>query len=340
MQNVKSNGYVSVYPDMSQPMSLDTLRMIETIADQPVRLLVKESLKSFSNLTAVEKIKIEDGKKYTPSQIMKNFSYCIAPNSDRAKVKEMINGIADFKEYRLGLISNVTALSMLDRESTGKGLKFLVSHGKDIRPATVTPMFKYTLGAYFPMENVIYLSNVDNKNFANSVLLHEATHKIRDLFGNPDAKEIDLAESKVREYFKNNPLKEDDTAGRFIKEQIFDRVERARRMYPNQDMIREEMVADIARILVFAELNPEKKAHIMKIAAPLVEYFDKNMVPRMENYLLQSKNLNSMELSDVVKQGLRRAKNKERMLMSQSDVAKDRTKNVAIAKEKKGREIA
>jgi hypothetical protein len=281
------------------------IRLPENIIGNAARIALYNLLKTNAKLTAVEKINITDDKKYKASEIMKNYTYCQAPKTSRPSMKKIYDELQNTKDYRLSLIHHTSAASMLKPNFTGHGLEVYVSISNDIRPIAPMPLLKRVLGAYFPLENVLFMSGVENnRDFAKAIMMHELTHKVRDLFSEKDKQEVDKAEKEIRNFFKTNTLDPKDEASKFVKESILDRVERARSMYNNQDAIREEMVADVARILVFMEQKPEHAVRMKVVAKPLLDYFDKFMVPKMEQYLVNHPKRKLLDFPDEIRKNL------------------------------------
>lgn len=314
MQNkALQNQNLEVKKD-SEPVGLESanssLRIPENIIGNMARIALCKTLKASKNLTVVKPVEISKGKNYKAEDIMMNFTYCQAPKTDRGNMKQIYNELQNTKDYRLSLIQHSTAYSMLEKNQTGHGLEVYVSISKDIRPIAPMPMLKNVLGAYIPGENILYMSNVrENKDFAKAIMMHELTHKVRDLFTDKDNKEVDKAENEMRRFFAENKIDKNDKAAIFVKTTILDRIENARHAYSNQDAIREEMVADVARICVFMEQNPKNAQRMKEVAKPLLNYFDKHMVPRMEQYILNHPMRKVIELPEEMRKNLSKQRN-------------------------------
>lgn len=302
-------GIISIFSETNDlEQSQKFIPSSSFVASLPLRIIIKEQLKNMSARNLVEKIKYDVNKQYKASDILKNSTYCQNPIKDAENVKKIFTNLDQLEHYPSALVYNAMALSMLDNSSMLSGTKIFVGHEDGNEVNSVSLDFTQTIGAYLPLENVIYLSNIKDSKHDLGIIIHEASHKLRFLFKKYDNDDIDNAMQKIRDYFNNNEISDKDDAASNIKTCIVDKVDYALSMRLSQDLIREETVADIARLMVYAELNPTERDRIYNVAKPLIQYFEEKVLPRIETFILENKNFRMLDIPENLSLSLRKSK--------------------------------
>lgn len=273
---------------------------------------LKHSLFDVSNV--VKSIESNESKRYNAIDIIKNSTYCQNPNDVKTSFENLYNYLNNVSDYRISLVSNFLALTMLkDNHPSNENFKILVSAGDSLKDITFSDRDKTVRGCYNKLENIIYISNADNHIISSRHLVHEYIHKVYHsimLDNKPDASfPADKLQKAVDETMHNldyfsYSLK--DKGSKFLTEDVFDRILGSKTVYNSNEYINEELLADTAKVILYINQHPDREEKVTRIFSPMIEFFDKEIVPRVEKLILDHPERKSISLPDGIKKSIRK----------------------------------
>jgi hypothetical protein len=243
---------------------------------------------------------IKRNHQYSVFSIIKNATYCMDLQKDCSSVSKIYDTLEGINDYRLSIIFTALALTVLDKKNIhSHGLEICISGTKDIVPLTGNTDYTDNTGCMNYSFNILMMSNAqDQKNFL-LVFPHEVIHNLQHHL-NFKIREDFLESIKAsKEIFKGMTV--NDKGYSFIKH-TFDRIESDGVSYSSPKEILEEYLADTAKILVYSKLYPTEKTNILKVYKPIIDYFDNNFVPKLEEYISKNPYKKILQLPEKFKQ--------------------------------------
>jgi hypothetical protein len=247
----------------------------------------------------VEPLKIEKGKKVPISSVLKGATYCQDPMKDREKLKEVYKMFDTLDDYRMDLVMSAVALQILEtRNIHTHGLEIFVAKGDDLGSLLSRCENLNIVGEMNHTFNVLFMSKADNPKNFNLVFSHEIIHKLeRDVTGSVPSEEFERAVEETKKRILL--LDKQDETYQFL-DHVFQRLKKHQHLYPKKSQLMEEYFADISKMMMYYQYEPQTKEPIQKAIKPMLDVFDQHFIPKLEQLLLKNKNRNLIELPNSV----------------------------------------
>lgn len=253
------------------------------------------------NINKVKPINVQKNKKYAICDIIKNSIYCQDVESDKRLISKIIDEITNTKDYRTDLLQVGMAISILDTNNINRhGLEIYVAQGKNISSMIDNPNFGEDSGAMINSKNILLLTDAKNPISLAMIFMHENIHKLKKMIefnkmGNL-TKAVEYTQMNIDKLDEKNQIK------KFLNYSIFERLEENKCAYSTENKILGEYLAEIGKILIYCKIFPQYKEEVFAITKPMMDFFDQEFVPKLENFILKSPRLQYIELPKIVEE--------------------------------------
>lgn len=290
-------------------------KMWETLRDK-----VKSKLRKKRRKTALVCLDRVRGKRYWYEDVLNHnrlmdfpedgYEHDINNEKCRERLIRKIKEEGSFKMYPLVIMDICEALSM----QNGLQVHFADYTSGDVSTLMCNPGFQGVLGVFVPTENLIRVAEPNRPQRALRTEKHEYMHHFISLLPEIEVLEIFACAAEIISELKNEILNcQDNNKGiKFLKEEIFIRVDSNKEVYGNIRSMLEEYVVGLAEIYLYCEQHPDRKKAIMGLIRPFSNWFTTSILPKMEKYIRNHPKKNTIIIPDWVEKRLEESKNGEK----------------------------
>lgn len=273
----------------------------------------KELIKNGANLNQLNKLRLDMrkfiiGVKYSPLEIMQSNTFMYHNKNSSYQIDRLYQSLQNTKNEHIALIFSCAALCALDDEEN-KPLEYRFSRENGIADMTLNPMRKFTRGCFDPNKNLIFVSNIENTLEALHTMVHESMHKIRFMLPSKNFESLlNASVESTTTYLENiKNFKYDDDMDLYR----YNMIERMARggVYTKLFRYLEEHIADYGKIVIHQEFKNangfETNEDVIKLIKPLEDFFEKEMIPQMQRFIVQHPKKENIQLPELVEKGLK-----------------------------------